>query len=167
MPALGISADAIMLYIFLVGAGVGLFSGILAVPIRIYLKFDSTHIIDKISQKIWNAPGVGMPRRIGHILICEYLLSHCLDKTLSTMLAVACVVILSTTAAEHASVVSMYRDLVELLTAYYFIALAYAVKSLKIELPPNELRLLVLLGPLGFFSVLLIIPTLLRLIAGI
>jgi len=53
-----------------------------------------------------------------------------------------------------------YHDLVELLGAYYYVALGFAIRTLKLQLTPDPV--VALLGPLGFFGVLIAAPVLLE-----
>ncbi len=164
LPSVSGPEAAILLYILGFGAMVGLVSAIAAVPVRIFCtKFQSDHLLDQISQSIWdNSPDkhwVGFFK----ILSAEYLLSHCLDKILAMTLAV--IYVLQTHSATETAVplTAIYRNLMDLLAAYYFVALAIAVKSLGAT--PKMDSLFLLLGPLGFFSVLMAAPEILMIIS--
>lgn len=153
----------IVLYILGVGAVVGVVSAVAAVPVRIFIvKFQSNHLLDQVSDSIWKNTSHSGPGRFFRILSVEYLLSHYLDKVLSTTLAVIYVLGTLPTTGSVVSLAPRYRNLLELLAAYYFVALAIAVRSLGAKLDPDAL--ISLLGPLGFFAVLMAAPLALRLI---
>ena len=62
----------------------------------------------------------------------------------------------------------IYSSMIELLSAYYYVALAFVFKSLKeklkITLEFDEVA--ILLGPLGFFGLLLALPIALAIFGG-
>jgi hypothetical protein len=103
----------------------------------------------------------------------ELLLSHLLDKVIST--AVGTMVVLEVIKLTHVVTgdtpdpVPLYHDLMDFLAAYYYVALAIVVKTLHVDVvaPANagpQGQIFVLLGPLGIFSMLLGFPVFLRIV---
>ena len=80
------SETQIVLYILLLGLVSGLLSTVSSVPVRMQLGFNSNHIIDNICKefKEKNTRWVGNTK----IFVSEFLLSHFLDKTISTTVGV-------------------------------------------------------------------------------
>lgn len=163
MPSADAQDTTILLYILQSGVVIGLISALAAVPVRIFVtRFHSDHLLDQVSGAIWADTSHSRSARFFKILSVEYLLSHGLERVLATTLAVIYVLETSPAPEFMVSVEGIYRNLVELLAAYYFVALAIAVRSLGATLKDP---LLLLLGPLGFFSVFLAAPGVLRLVS--
>jgi hypothetical protein len=163
LPTLQDTQTAMVIYILQSGIVIGLISAVAAVPVRIFVtKFHSDHLLDQVSGPIWHDTSRGPTVRFMKILSVEYLLSHGLERALATTLAVVYVLPVSTAVDFDVPVESIYRNLVELLAAYYFVALAVAVQSLGATLKDP---LLLLLGPLGFFAVFMAAPGVLRLVS--
>jgi hypothetical protein len=164
-PLQGFTSEQLLIwYILAAGAAVGLLSAVLSVPMRIGLGFKSAHALDQVSGKIWNdAPGWAAGFKI---LRVEYVLSHWMDKTISTTVGVVYVMGLFERNAQLRAIPlsldlgSMYHDMIELLAACYYVAMAYAIKSYKVKFSPDDA--VALLGPLGFFGVLIALPVLMR-----
>lgn len=159
------SETQIVLYILLVGFVSGLLSTITSVPVRMRLGFKSNHIIDSICEE-FQASNTRWIGRI-KIFVSEFLLSHFLDKTISTTVAVMFVLEIVQGGVDKpisAEIRSTYHDLIEFLAALYYVALGIGVKSLGAEMARNDI--LTLLGPLGFFSVLIALP-ILMIIVGV
>jgi hypothetical protein len=169
----------IVLYILAVGASVGFVSALLAVPVRILCGFHTNHLLDQVGESIrtrLSSDESGGARKcspwtLGMIIgSVEYVLSHFLDKTIGTTVAVFCLLgIMSSTASGSSQgyeLSATYHSLIELLTGYYYVALAVVFKTLRsklgVKLQFDEVVLL--LGPLGFFGLLLAFPVILRML---
>lgn len=149
----------IVIYILTLGAIVGLFSTIYSVFARVILKFESAHLFDNVIKHF--AAEDNQLFRFVKIFISEFLLSNFLDKTISTTVAVMFVLEIvqgANGASRPDNIRQTYHDLIELLAALYYVALGIAVKKLRVQMPTNSL--VELLGPLGFFSVLIGLPIL-------
>jgi hypothetical protein len=152
-------------YILVTGTGVALLSAVLSVPLRILLGFKTDHALDQVSGEIWRkSPGVTGAFKIFWV---EYVLSHWVDKTISTTVGVVYVMVLfqqsadpHTSATQNIYLSAIYHDMIELLAACYYVAMAYAIKSFKVTFSPDDA--VALLGPLGFFGVLIAMPVLMR-----
>jgi hypothetical protein len=84
------------------------------------------------------------------------------DRILSTTVGILVVIVLSLPDDDKLSTLTtIYRDHIQFLGAYYYVALAFLVKAFGVR--PDADPIIVLAGPLGFFSLLLAFPTLLRL----
>ncbi len=153
-----------VLYILLVGLLAGLLSTITSVPVRMRLGFNSNHIIDSICKDFQakNTRFVGSVK----IFVSEFLLSHFLDKTISTTVGVMFVLEIVKAGINQpplsAGIRTTYHDLIEFLAALYYVALGIGVKTLRAQMARNDI--LTLLGPLGFFSVLIALPILMILV---
>jgi hypothetical protein len=160
-----------IVYILAVGGSIGLISALLSVPLRIFLNFTSDHMLDRVGRDLYYPqpqnpaapqPVVGRKKGIAvlQIFASEYLLGHFLDKAISTTVAVLLVgIIAQQKSGQNAfDAKLMYHDLIELLGAYYYVAMGFAVKTLKVDLPPQPI--VALLGPLGFFGLLIALPVL-------
>lgn len=146
----------ILRYVLLVGVAVGIISAITSVPVRIYLGFHTEHPLDQISGRIWSAePGL---RGAMRIFATESLLSHLLDKTIST--TVGLMYVLSLSGAAGADLSPTYHDIIELLAAGYYVAMGLAIKKYGVKF--NQDETVALLGPLGFFGVLIALPVIVR-----
>lgn len=88
-------------------------------------------------------------------------MSHFLDKTISTTVGVMYLIGSSSAQAPNSSAGSTYHDMIELLAACYYVAMGYAIKSLKVKFKQDD-EAFALLGPLGFFAVLVALPVLMR-----
>jgi len=177
----------IILYILVVGLATGLISLILSVPLRCYLGFTTDHFLDKIGRQIFApgpGPGTGVLtrwqrsldylRRLGKVFAEELLLSHFLDKTISTTLGVMFILTVGTTVVGSSVGVkpalgvdprSIYGDLIAVLGAYYYIALGIATKTLRVQIASQPQQLLIaLLGPLAFFGALSAFPIVFNLV---
>jgi hypothetical protein len=174
------SDTKVILFVLTVGGIVGLISAILATPLRIFMKFRTDHLLDKIGgPMITVQPDAKIYQRIPgwlKVLSSELLLSHLLDKVIST--AVGMMVVLEVIKLFHLVTsatpdpVPLYHDLMDFLAAYYYVALAIVVKTLHVDVvaPANagpQGQIFVLLGPLGIFSMLLGLPVLLRIVTQI
>jgi hypothetical protein len=162
VPSLGTPEAQVLIYILGAGFVVGFASALLAVPVRIWSNFNSNHLLDDVSRPIWRDDSKSKGKRALSVFTTETLLSHFPDKILSTTAAVMCLLAIAAASSTNNMTV-MYRELLDLLGAYYFLALAYVVKSLGVQIKEP---LLLLLGPLGLFSVLMAVPVVLRLISG-
>jgi hypothetical protein len=163
LPPSSATETAVLIYILQSGLIVGLISALAAVPVRIFVtKFHSDHLLDQVSGAIWADQSRDRGSRFLKILTVEYLLSHGLERVLATTLAVIYVFPSDPAPISAVPVETIFRSLMELLAAYYFVALAVAVQSLGATLKDP---LLLLLGPLGFFSVFMAAPGVLRLVS--
>ena len=155
----------LIFYIFAVGGIVGLISTILSVPLRIFLlkKSQNTdHLFDSLDQKIFEDNRDNEILAWTKIFCSELLLGHLPDRILSTIVGVLVVVVTTLPSDEKLSILTtMYHDHIEFLAAYYYVALAFLVKAFSVK--PDLDPIIILAGPLGFFSLLLAFPTLLRL----
>jgi hypothetical protein len=155
----------IIVYILAVGGCVGFVSALLSVPLRIIMNFNSQHMLDQLGREFYQPSGATGPltgaKRVIAVLkifATEYLLGHFLDKAISTTVAVMLFVeMLQQKTGQHAfDAKLMYHDLVELLGAYYYVAMGFAIKTLGANLPQQPI--VALLGPLGFFGLLIALP---------
>jgi hypothetical protein len=155
-----ISEVKILVFIAITGMLVALCATITSFPVRIFRNFSTEHLLDKISSHAW-ASSDPWYRKATRVFSIELLVSCLPDKILSTTVGVICFLELSQTASD---LISTYRDLVSLLTAYYFIALGWVFRTLG----PKQVRemdeFLLLVSPLGFFAILNALPILLRLL---
>jgi hypothetical protein len=180
-PVIVGSDNHVILYIIAVGACVGLVSVFSSAPIRIWTThFHSAHMLDAVDSRFYfevdntgalkkdqNGKLIELPpdkRRWAplKVLLCEYFLGHFLDKTISTTVAVMFVIMLQKTTTTTFDYKPMYHDLIELLGAYYYVAMGVAIKALEVDLPQKPI--VTLLGPLGFFGLLIALPTVVSLI---
>ncbi|MGQ0445995.1 MAG: hypothetical protein ACT4O2_12935 [Beijerinckiaceae bacterium] len=103
----------------------------------------------------------------GKIVVSELLLSHLLDKLICTtvgiMVALELTHLMETLRHQQPSstvnIISVYRELIEFLAAYYYVALAIVVKTLHVDVVEpattgGQGQIIILLGPLGIFAVL-------------
>jgi hypothetical protein len=162
-PAFGPETQTV-LYILLVGLLSALVSTVSSVPVRIRLGFNSNHMIDGICKEFQqnNTRYVAQFK----IFLSEFLLSHFLDKTISTTVGVMFVLEIVGGGISHptnsSEIRTTYHDLIEFLAALYYIALGVGVKTLGAKMARNDI--FTLLGPLGFFSVLIALPILMVLV---
>jgi hypothetical protein len=157
------SETQIVLYILLLGLVSGLLSTLTSVPVRMRLGFKSNHIIDSICREFQQKNTRSTAN--AKILISEFLLSHLLDKTISTTVGVMFVLEIvqgNVDKPVSAEIRATYHDLIEFLAALYYVALGIGVKTLGATMARNDI--LTLLGPLGFFSVLIALPILMIII---
>ena len=152
-------------YIFAVGGIVGSIATALSVPVRIFLLKHSQktgHWFDDVDEGILQGKESQIVAWI-KIFWSEFLLGHLPDRILSTTIGVL-VVAVTTFPDEKLSVLTtMYHDHIEFLEGYYYVALVLVVKAFGVELGEKK-QIVVLGGPFGFFSLLFILPTLLRLV---
>jgi hypothetical protein len=153
-------------YIFVVGGIVGLISTALSVPRRIFLlqSQNTDHLFDEIDRKILKDNKDSQIVAWTKIFCSELLLGHLPDRILSTTVGVLVVAVTTLPSEEKFSILTtMYHDHVEFLAGYYYVALAFVVKSFRVPLVEKD-PIIVLAGPLGFFSLLVAFPILLRLV---
>jgi hypothetical protein len=158
------SEQVLIWYILATGTVVGLLSTALSVPVRILLGFNSAHPLDQVSGEIWRkSPGVSSGFKIFWV---EYLLSHWMDKTISTTVGVLYILELfrhganPRAAPNGMDLGSIYHDMIELLAACYYVAMFYSIKWFGVRFSPDDA--VALLGPLGFFGVLIAMPVVMR-----
>lgn len=148
-------------------------SALLSVPVRLLLGFQTEHVLDQVSREAWKKStgtdqinkgawrtAAGL-RGVSRIFVLECMLSHFLDKTISTTVGVMYLIGSSSAQAPNSSAGSTYHDMIELLAACYYVAMGYAIKSLKVKFKQDD-EAFALLGPLGFFAVLVALPVLMR-----
>jgi hypothetical protein len=153
-------------YIFVVGGIVGLISTALSVPRRIFLlqSQNTDHLFDEVDRKILKDNKDSQIFAWTKIFCSELLLGHLPDRILSTTVGVLVVAVTTLPSEEKLSILTtMYHDHVEFLAGYYYVALAFVVKSFRVPLVEKD-PIIVLAGPLGFFSLLVAFPILLRLV---
>jgi energy-coupling factor transport system substrate-specific component len=178
----GHSEIGITLFVLEAGVITGLVTGILSTPLRVFfLRFSSDHLLDNIGKQIAPNERRGFMDFV-KVLFEELLLSHILDKLISTTIGIM-IALEWLNLVEHfqnkplTELGSLYHDLVEFFAAYYYVALAVVVRALRISvvhapannptpLGPHQ-EVFVLLGPLGIFALLLGLPVFLRVIAAI
>jgi hypothetical protein len=155
------SEQDVGLYIIAAGCTVGVLSALLSVPVRMFLGFHTEHILDKVSRQFEG----NVVKRFLKIISTEFLLSHFLDKAISTTVGVMVVLeVVQPTNAIPTDVRAAYHDLIEFFAALYYVIMGVSIKSLGVKFEGDEVVALV--GPLGFFSVLIAVPVLL-VIAGV
>ncbi|MGH6850329.1 MAG: hypothetical protein ACREDD_07770 [Methylocella sp.] len=160
------------IFILVAGGVVGLISTVLSVPLRIWSNFTTDHILDKVGREIENL-NLNRWKKWVRIFIAELLLSHLLDRIIATtvgVLVVLEILIMVKYAHNITDLKPMYHNLVELLAGYYYVALGVVAKTIEVRLvnpATAEDDIIVLLGPLGFFSVLLAAPFLLQLVGAV
>jgi hypothetical protein len=167
------SENKIVLYTLGFGLLVGLLSAVLSVPVRLILGFQTEHLLDQVSRDAWKqATGKDQISRdtwrtaaglrgIARIFALECVLSHLLDKTISTTVGVMYLIGPSSAPATRSDIGLPYHDMIEFLAACYYVAMGYAIKSLKVKFKQDD-EVFALLGPLGFFAVLIVLPVLMR-----
>ena len=144
------------IYIIATGCILGVISTVFSAPVRMALGFETSHVLDKISRQFTGNPVAKFLK----IVSAEFLLSHFLDKAISTTVGVMVVITVIQHNAGHASDIrTTYHDLIELFAAAYYVLMGFCVKSLGVRFETDEVVALV--GPLGFFSVLIAVPVLL------
>jgi hypothetical protein len=156
------SEQEVGLYIIATGCAIGILSALLSVPVRMFLGFKTEHILDKVSKQFTG----NVIQRFVKIISTEFLLSHFLDKAISTTVGVMVVleVIRPNPTLPTDVLRAAYHDLIEFFAALYYVIMGISIKSLGVKFEGDEVVALV--GPLGFFSVLIAVPVLLM-IAGV
>ena len=154
-PSANAPEPTMLLYIVIVGGLVGVLSGASAIPVRINARYESDHLVDKLSRQII-AKSTTKWTTWGGVYSTELTLCHFPDKLVATTVGIMW--ILGAGPRQR----DTYHDLVEFAAGYYYIAMGYAIRQLKtyeVDLKADEL---IILGPLGLFAALLAFPVFFR-----
>ncbi len=161
-PTANSGVTVIIRYIVIVGVVVGIIAGVCSAQMRQKLGFKSSHLLDNLSGAIslkWKTANRFV--RFYRICSAELLVSHILDKLLATTIGVMYVLGAYYPGSE---INATYRDLMELVAGYYYLAIGYVIirlRKMEVDFKPDEM---ILLGPLGLFAGLIAFPVFLRLI---